>query len=177
MESNFLNPQDILGQVSIEIGSKVADFGCGAGFFSLAFAEAVGPEGTVYALDVLKSALESVQSRARIKGYTNLVAKRVNLEKVGGSGLEPDSMDWVVVKDMLFQNKGKDIILQEAHRVIKSGGRAMVIEWNEKAGGLGPEAALRVNEADLERILAAAGFIIDKKINAGNFHYGFVVSK
>lgn len=177
MESNFLNPQDILGQVSIEVGSKVADFGCGAGFFSLAFAEAVGPEGTVYALDVLKSALESVQSRARIKGHTNLVAKRVNLEKVGGSGLEPDSLDWVVVKDMLFQNKGKDIILQEAYRVLKPGGRAMVIEWNEKAGGLGPEAALRVNGAELEKTLAAAGFIIDKKISAGNFHYGFVVSK
>lgn len=177
MESNFLNPQDIIGQVSIEVGSKVADFGCGAGFFSLAFADAVGPEGTVYALDVLKSALESVQSRARIKGHTNLVAKRVNLEKVGGSGLEPDSLDWVVVKDMLFQNKGKDIILKEAHRVLKPGGRAMVIEWNEKAAGLGPEAALRVNEVDLEKTLAGAGFIIDKKINAGNFHYGFVVSK
>ena len=101
---SFLDPKEIIKQINVPEGSTVADFGCGSGFFSLAFAEAIGEEGKVYSLDILPSALESVESKAKLQGLTNIIPQRVNLEKEGGSKLSPESVDWVIMKDMLFQN-------------------------------------------------------------------------
>lgn len=177
MNSNFLDPKDILKQLNILPGSVVADFGCGSGFFSLAFAEAVGEEGKINSLDILPSALESVESKAKLQGLGNIFSQRANLEKSGGSKLPDNSIDWVVVKDMLFQNKNKDIILKEAYRILKSGGKVLLVEWNDKELPIGPEKNIRISEQELRRIAESQGFEMEKELEAGNFHYGAVYKK
>ena len=121
---NFVDPARIIGQIDVTPGASVADFGCGSGYFSFEFAKVVGSEGKVYALDILPSALEAVASRAKILHLGNITPKRVNLEREGGSGLGMTSVDWVVLKDMLFQNEHKGVILKEVSRVLKPGGSA-----------------------------------------------------
>ena len=85
LTNNFVKPEEVLDQLDMLKNASVADFGCGSGFFSLAFARAVGKSGTVYALDILPSSLEAVASRAKALGLSNVIAKRVNLEREGGS--------------------------------------------------------------------------------------------
>lgn len=173
----FADPSAIVDQLTIAPGSQVADFGCGSGFFSLEFAARVGSGGMVYALDVLPSALEAVASRAKTLNLTNILTKRVNLEKENGSGLEPQSMDWVVIKDILFQNKNKDIILGEVSRVLKPGGHAILMEWNPKETMVGPDAELRVSPEQLRALLDAVHLAVEKELNVGGFHYAFLVKK
>lgn len=173
----FMDPNMIISQLGLEKGITVADFGCGSGYFSLPIAEAIGTDGKIYALDVLPSALESVESRAKIMGLTNIIIKRVNLEKENGSKLEGDSLDWVILKDMLFQNSKKDIILAEAYRVIKPGGRMLVVEWNENDSSMGPAQQLRIKKEDMVDLIQTQKFAIEREVNAGNFNYAFVVRK
>jgi len=149
--TNFIDPDAILKQLDIPDDSIVADFGCGSGYFSMPVAQIV-ENGKVHSLDVLPSALESVESKAKISGISNVITKRVNLENEKGSKLEDNSMDWVIVKDMLFQNKNKNGILQEAHRVLKENGKVLVVEWSAKDYSFGPEKALKVSSEDLEKI-------------------------
>jgi ubiquinone/menaquinone biosynthesis C-methylase UbiE len=174
---NFLNPKNILSQIAVSPGSVVADFGCGSGFFSLAFAEAVGEEGKVHSLDILPSALESVESKAKLQGIANIITERANLEKESGSKLPSESIDWVVIKDMLFQNKIKDLIVKEAYRVLKNGGKLLLLEWNDRDSSMGPEKKLRISEEELKKLAESQGFKEEKKLSAGDFHYGSVYAK
>ena len=173
----FIDPSIIVGQLGLEKGITVADFGCGSGYFSLPVAQTIGSDGVLYALDVLPSALESIESRAKIMGLTNIIIKRVNLEKENGSKLEGNSLDWIILKDMLFQNAMKDIILAETYRVLKSGGRMLVVEWNEYDSSMGPEQKLRIKKDDMIVLIQAQKFSIEREVSAGNFHYALVVRK
>lgn len=171
----FADPSAIIDQLSIELGCKVADFGCGSGFFSLEFAQHIGSDGQVYAFDILPQALEALTSRAKALGLSNVLVKRANLEKESGSGLDPHSMDWVVIKDILFQNKNKSVILKEVARVLKPGGHAVLMEWDPKESLVGPDVELRISKEQLRSLLEVARLEVEKELNVGGFHYAFLV--
>jgi ubiquinone/menaquinone biosynthesis C-methylase UbiE len=174
----FVDPKTVVDQLAVEPGSQVADFGCGSGYFSFEFARRVGLEqGRVYALDVLPSALEAVASRAKTLGLTNISAKRVNLENEHGSGLANASMDWVILKDVLLQNKERNIMLREVARVLKPEGRALIMEWNPDESLVGPEKQLRVNPDELKQLIATVNLAVEKEFGVGGFHYAFIVKK
>lgn len=173
----FLEPDLVISQIEIENGSQVADFGCGPGYFAIPFGKAVGLRGHIYAFDILPQALETVQGKAKSAGLVNITTKRANLEKVGGSHLENEQLDWVIIKDILFQNQQKDIIISEAFRVLKSGGRVLVIEWIDKDSNVGPDQEIRISEEELCAMIEKQGFKIEKKLNSGDYHYAFIATK
>jgi ubiquinone/menaquinone biosynthesis C-methylase UbiE len=177
IDLKFLDPEAIIGQLEIVPGSSIADFGCGSGFFSIALAQKTGPKGKVFSLDILPQALESVEGRAKMMGFSNIATQRVNLEKKNGSGMEAGSLDWVVLKDILFQNKDKKIILEEAIRVLKPGGKILIVEWKKEFQGVGPVEKIRVEKKDIQKIAEKSGFVLEKEIEAGNFHYALVLKK
>lgn len=173
----FIDPEEVIKNLEITDGMKVADFGCGAGHFSLALAKKVGESGIVYALDILKEKLEATASAAKGRNFTNLITKRVNLEKIGGSKIDAESLDWVIMKDMLFQNKDKAIILKEAARILKSGGKTLIIEWNMTDGSIGPDKELRLSKEAIISVAQEANLSFLKDVPAGNFHCGLVFGK
>lgn len=174
---SFVDPATVVGRLDVKAGDKVADFGCGSGYFSFEFAKRIGTDGVLYALDVLPSALEAVASRAKLEQLGNIVTKRVNLEKERGSGLGDKSVDWVIIKDILFQNQKKDVILNEAARVLVPGGRILIMEWKPENTQVGPEAHLRISPDTLRGLLDAAHLTVEQEIPADGFHYVFVVRK
>jgi len=173
----FIDPDSIIAQLGVEKDSVVADFGCGPGFFSVPFAKAVGEDGKVYALDVLPQALETVKSKMRNSAVSNIMMIRANVEKENGSRLESALVDWVILKDILFQNKKKDIIIAEAARVLKPGGKVIVVEWKAEDSSVGPESKLRIPCDVLKKMFTDQNFYIEKDIVAGDFHYAFVATK
>lgn len=177
LAATFVDPESLIRQLNITAGVTVADFGCGSGYFSLAFAKAIGKEGRVIALDILPSALDAVASRARMAGLLNVSTKRANLEKEHGSGLADGSVDWVIIKDILFQNKDKGIILQEVSRVVRTGGHVLLMEWKETDGSVGPELHLRISREDIVSLVQSAGFSVGQELAAGDFHYAFLLNK
>lgn len=173
----FVDPKRVVTELSVGTGDTVADFGAGSGHFSFECAKAVGPEGRVYALDVLPSALEAITGRAKTLGLANVMAQRVNLERPNGSGLGTESVDWVIVKDVLMQNKDKSVILREVARVLKPSGRALIIEWHPNEGTVGPDRASRLAPADLKQLILDNGLSIESEPPVGGFHYAFLVKK
>ncbi len=177
LSTTFVDPKAVMQETGMLPGNIVADFGCGAGFFSIESARIVGDEGRVYALDVLPSALEAIESQAKALGLRNIVATRVNIEREEGSKLPPNSVDWVIAKDVFFQNQNRDIMMREIARILKSGGQALIMEWNPDDMGIGPEVSVRVSRDELKSLATATGLSIDRNILVGAFHYAFVVKK
>jgi len=175
---SFVDPKEVIRSLPEKPKGTVADFGCGAGYFSVEFSKAVGNDGRVIAIDVLPAALEAIESRIKTEGLRNVATKRANLERVNGSGLAPASVDWVVAKDILFQNAKKDVVIGEIARVLRSGGHAVIMEWSPSAGGgIGPDVKLRVSPDELRNLLRSAGLSDIRDLPVGAFHYAFFVTK
>lgn len=173
----FVEPSTVIRTLSVAPGDTVADFGAGSGYFSFEFARAVGKEGKVYALDVLPSALEAITGRAKTLNLGNISAQRCNLERENGSGLETASIDWVIAKDVLLQNKDKSVILREVARILKPEGRALIIEWDPSEAIVGPEKELRIKPEELAGLIESVGLVVVDQPSVGGFHYAFVVKK
>ena len=177
LPSTFVDPKTVVRSLPVAPKGIVADFGCGAGYFSVEFARAVGESGEVIAIDILPSALEAMESQIKTLGLRNIRTKRANLEHDGGSGLDPSSIDWVVAKDVLFQNQDKEVLLREIARVLRPGGHALVMEWSPESPSVGPDAGSRLSPTRLKEMLSAAGLSVVQDVPVGAFHYAFLVTK
>lgn len=174
--AEFIDPREIIKHLEIKKGDLVADFGCGSGYFSIPFAQAVGNKGKVYCLDVLPQALESVKGQAKILGISNIFTQRVNLENENGSELKNNSLDWVIMKDVLFQNKNKKNLFKEAYRILKPEGRVLIMEWGDNLL-VGPDEKKRIAREKMIQLTNDQRFIIKKDVPAGDFHYAMVIEK
>ncbi|MDP3697198.1 MAG: methyltransferase domain-containing protein [Candidatus Taylorbacteria bacterium] len=172
----FMNPDKVVDAFGVSQGMKVADFGCGAGYFTISLAQRVGSSGRVYGLDVVESALDSLSAKTRVNGLNNIETIRANLEILGGSGLANESQDIVLLANILFQSNKKESILDEGKRVLKSGGKLIIIDWKKGALG-GPPDDLRLDPIGTEEIAKNKGFVYEHPIDAGQFHFGFIFSK
>lgn len=70
-------PGEILNHLEIREGNAVADLGLGGGFFTLAFAERVGKNGKVYAIDAKPKYLDFIGRRSAQEGLNNIVLVQV----------------------------------------------------------------------------------------------------
>jgi len=173
----FIDPLAVIAQMNLKQGEAIADFGCGTGYFSIPLAQKIGEEGKVYSLDVVPEKLEAVESQAKTLGLTNLVIQRVNLENKEGSKLKAESVDWVIMKDVLFQNKEKNNMLEEAKRVLKPGGKVLLVEWKTEDTAIGPDQEIRISKEKALELINKCELGIEKEIAAGDFHYGYILTK
>jgi ubiquinone/menaquinone biosynthesis C-methylase UbiE len=173
----FLDPPKIVGKLDIQPGMKIAHFGCSNGYFTLPMAEKAGKDGVIYALDILEQKLDFLRGRAKFCGLSNIIFSKVNLEEKMGSRLEDESMDWVIIVNMLYQNRDKSKIIGEAKRVLKKTGRILIIEWNNSDDYIGPQNQSRISKEEIIRITRKHGLGIIKEISVSNFHFGLILAK
>ena len=156
---------------------KVADLGVGAGFYALEAARIVGAEGRVFCVDVQKELVAGVRRTAEKEGLNNLEAIWGDIEKPEGTKIKSATIDAVIVSNVLFQLEDKNGFVEEVVRILKPGGKVLVVDWTESFGGMGPHKDHVVTEEQSKQLFTAKGFLIDKKIDAGAHHYSFVAKK
>ena len=63
----------VLAQVDFKPGDKVADIGCGPGYYSFRFAKMVGEQGRIYALDIKREHLLFMEEFVKKQGIRNVI--------------------------------------------------------------------------------------------------------
>ncbi len=171
---SFLDPQHNIKQFNLDKGMIVADLGSGSGFYAVEAARVVGNDGRVYAVDVQKDLLDRTKHSAELEGIYNIEVIWGDLDKIGGSKLSDMSVDAVIVSNILFQLEERDNFLSEIKRILRPNGRVLVVDWSDSFGGLGPAPETVFNEQQAEELFAKKGFKVDRKIDAGDNHYGII---
>jgi ubiquinone/menaquinone biosynthesis C-methylase UbiE len=69
----FSQPERVLAALAIEPGERVADLGAGSGYFTGRLADAVGPDGHVYAVEVSEDSLRALRALARERPNVTVV--------------------------------------------------------------------------------------------------------
>lgn len=174
--TKFVNPGDIIAQLNLKKGQVVADFGCGAGFYSLAAAQFVADDGAVYAVDIMPDRLAVTQSAAQHAKLKNITVVQADLEQPL-LGVEPASCDVVVISNILHQVTAKEALLRNAYHLLKTGGQLLAVEWKRGFSPFGPEQAVRVGPEELAGMMLRSGFRFVKDLEADGYHYAVVFGK
>jgi len=166
----FIDPATIIAQMGLQNGQTVADLGCGSGFYAVAAGQRVGSTGTVYAVDVQEAKLVATQSAARQSGLKNISVLHADLDKPL-LDIAENSCDALILASIIHEVESRDMLLKNAYRILKTGGRLAVVEWKKEATPLGPDIARRVGREELDQLLVKAGFRKEQDLEADNYHY------
>jgi len=169
---------NILSKIGIDEKQQVAELGCGNfGFFVWPLARLVGRQGKVYAVDILKPTLEEINKEAKKNNLSQIVTVWSNLEIFKAADIETSSLDRALLVNVLHQSDKKIEILREAIRLLKRGGKLLVIEWKNMDLPLGPPPDKRVKLESLKSATAKIGLSIAEEFEAGPYHYGLILTK
>jgi ubiquinone/menaquinone biosynthesis C-methylase UbiE len=156
---------------------KVADLGSGSGHYAHAAAAIVGGEGRVYAIDVREAMLRHIKESAHYRHRAIVEPVWGDIEKPGGTMLRDHSMDAAILANVLFQIEDKSALITEIRRILKPGGKLLVVDWSGPYGGMGPSAAHVVSEHVAEELFIKAGFHKTQSFRAGPHHYGLLFTE
>jgi len=171
----FLEPEKIIEQIDLKQDWHAAEFGCGQGGFTIELARAL-PKGIVYALDIQEEPLSALIGRARPEGLSNIKTIECDLEEPKGSTLQDNSLDLVLVTNILFQSDKKEEMLKEARRILKPKGKIVVVDW-KKDSPFGPEEG-RVALEEIEKMMRLKLDIrLVKEIEADTYHWSAIFEK
>ncbi len=172
----FSEPEKNIAQLGLREGDHVADLGAGSGFYAAAAGAVVGTSGQVYAVEVQKDMLGRVDQDMKDKGVHNVKVVWGDIEHPGGTRLRENSIDAALVCNVLFQIENLAGLVEETKRILKPGGRVLVIDWMESFGQMGPHPDQVVTVTKAKELFDRAGFVFEKDILAGAHHYGFVLT-
>jgi predicted methyltransferase len=128
-------PGEVLDAMGAKPGARVADIGCGYGYFTFRLATRVGAEGKVYAVDIDQEAIEKVRERKERE-------KLEQVEPILGASADPhlpNELDAVLIVDSYHEFREYDQTLQTIFRALKPGGRLVIIDGEAPADRLRTE--------------------------------------
>ena len=171
---HFSDPKSNVLQIGLKEGMKVGDLGAGVGHSALCAAHVVGDSGHVYAVDIQEDLLTRVRDAAHEQGLRNVSTVWGDFEKLGGTTLKDHALDAVVLSNTLFQLENREGALAEIKRILKPGGRLLVVDWAGAYGGMGPAPDHVVPEHAAEELFIGGGFHKTKAFRAGPHHYSIL---
>jgi len=173
-----MDPYKIFEKVGLKEGMHVADLGCGlTGHFVFPSARIVGEKGVVYAVDILKSALQSLSSWIKSQGLDNVRTVWSDIEKVNKTPIPAHSLDVCFFMNVVSHLKDQTSALTEANRLIKDDGQIVVVDWAKRLGTLGPQDE---KSADPEKIIQAAtsaGLRLVEQFACSDYHFCLLFKK
>jgi FkbM family methyltransferase len=153
----YVHRKDIVAACGVKPGMVVADVGAGTGLFTRLFAEAVGPTGKVYAVDIAPEFLDHIKATCAEQKITNV---ETVLATDRSTELKPSSVDLVFICDTYHHFEFPSRTMASIHAALKPGGRLIVIDFH-RIEGKSSEWILghvRAGQEVFEKEIIEAGF-------------------
>ncbi len=170
----FLNPNEVLKNLKLRENMVAADFGSGSGGWVIPLAKKL-EEGKVFAIDILEEPLSALKSKVQMGKIFNIETIKSNVESENGSKISDNSCDLVLMTNLLFEAGDKRIILEEGKRVLKKGGKILVVDWKKDAP-LGPKKD-KVSVEEVKKLAEEVDLKSEKDFEAGIYHWGLILVK
>ena len=119
-------PRRVTEEIGVREGMKVADIGCGDGYFTLFLAEKVGTNGLVYAEDIDASALAILEERRNQEGVEN-----INI--IHGTSNDPllpeGEIDLVLIVNSFHYIEDPGMFFSHIKQSMTPQGKLVIIQW------------------------------------------------
>ena len=148
------DPDLIWEKMALKSPLVLIEIGAGTGFFALPFSEKM-KTGKVYACDISDDMLAWMKSNIPEKYAGAVIPTEMEESAVP---LPDGCADLVYMINLHHELEDPKRLMAETHRLLKSGGKIMIIDWDERAP-FGPPPSIRVSEATLYAQMEDAGYV------------------
>jgi ubiquinone/menaquinone biosynthesis C-methylase UbiE len=152
----YQHRDEVVAAVGLEPGMDVADIGTGTGFFTMLFAREVGPNGTVYAIDITRNFVEYVTETADELGLDNV---KGIVNPIDSTNLEENSIDVAFMAHTYHHFEYPFKMLESIADALRPDGVVVLVDA-ERVEGVSPKFVLGM-------VRAGKGTFTDEFRNAG----------
>ena len=167
----FLSPSEVLKNFELRKDMTAADFGCGSGGWVIPLAKKL-EEGKVFAIDILDEPLSALRAKIKLEKFLNIEVIKADIEKT--SRVLKNSCDLILMTNLLFEVADIKKVLEEGKRVLKAGGKILVVDWKKDAP-LGPKE--KILPEKVKEIAQELDLELEKEFEAGLYHWGLILRK
>jgi ubiquinone/menaquinone biosynthesis C-methylase UbiE len=164
----------ILAALRADEGMTVADVGAGSGYMIQGLAVAVGEAGKVFAVDPSPAARLHLLERVREGPFPQV---RVLEGTAESTGIPADSVDRVLWQAIYHELRDPAAAFREAVRILKPGGRLLVVDWEPQETEVGPPLSERVAREHAEEAGQAAGMTVAERITVSGAVWGLALHR
>jgi len=144
-------PDLVIQSLQLKQGDRVADLGCGSGYFTSRLAAAVGPEGVVYGVDIQPEMLTILAGKMKAQGVKNVVGVLCTPE----DPKLPEPVDLVIMVDVYHELSHPAEMLAAVCKRLKPGGRVAFVEYRGEDPSVPIKPLHKMSEAQIKREMTA----------------------
>lgn len=154
-------PQKVIAALKIQPGASVADLGSGGGYFTFRLAEAVGPSGKVYAVDIDRDMVDLIAERATKEERSNV---EVILARPEDPSLPKAGVDLIFTSNTYHHIEDRVAYFANLRKYLRRNGRVAIIEFDRR-GWL--EGLLRhyTPSEFIKREMEQAGYMLQQEFD------------
>jgi|GEM_PF-1004584 len=152
--TKWQKPKEVIRHMQIRRGMTVADIGAGTGYFLPYLHHAVGTKGQVLALDLAKTLVQHMNTRAQKAGWKNVKAIQV---KPTDPQLKANSVDRILIVNTWHHISHRIAYAKKLVKALKPGGALYIVDFTMEARK-GPRKNHRLKALQVQRELDKAGF-------------------
>jgi ubiquinone/menaquinone biosynthesis C-methylase UbiE len=128
-----MRPELIMDTIGVKPGMIIGEVGAGEGYFTFKLSDRVGPEGKIYANDIKKSVLESIEEKSEEKNIENISVVKGETE----DPLFPENELDMIVMMLVYHDLEKPVIFfRNLKKYLKPEANVVIIDrdpdrWGE----------------------------------------------
>jgi ubiquinone/menaquinone biosynthesis C-methylase UbiE len=151
-------PDEVVRVLGIKPGETVADLGAGGGYFTFRLAQAVGPSGKVYAVDVDPAMVDYLKARAAREGFTNV---EVVLAAEDDARLPPGSVDLVFSCNTYHHLSERPTYFARLRQYLRPEGRIAIIDYERRTGFFARVFGHATAHTEVREEMHSAGYALE----------------
>jgi ubiquinone/menaquinone biosynthesis C-methylase UbiE len=153
----YARRREIVKALDLKPGMAVADVGAGTGLFTRLIAEAVGPGGKVYAVDISDEFLRYIADQAKKRGQPQIATVHGAQDS---THLAPNSVDAAFLCDVYHHFEKHESMLASIRQALRPGGVLYLIEFDRVEGKSSDfvKKHIRASQAEFRGEVERAGF-------------------
>jgi ubiquinone/menaquinone biosynthesis C-methylase UbiE len=149
-------------ELRLKPGMAVCDMGSGNGYHTIPFAEAVGPTGKVYAVDVQPEMIVMLNERVNEKSITNIVPI---IGEYHDPKLPLNSCDLIVLVDVYHEFSHPVPMLDGMKKALKPGGQICLVEFRAEDDTVPIKPEHKMTKAQITKEMTANGLKLAREFD------------
>lgn len=155
-------PEEVLTELGLRQGQKVADIGAGGGYFTIRFARTVGKGGQVVAIDTNKKFLELIENKAKEKRLCNITTILVKKDKL----ICPEkNLDLIFMRNIYHHLTNRREYLSQLRSILKADGKIAIIEYLDNKSNSHRLLGHYVPKEIIIKEMESAGYKLEKDLD------------